>query len=242
MHCAFAPTAVHAFDPTANVIKLQGWRDAATKLWRFPICSVQHNTKMLDVPQLHCLHHANSVCDLPSIEALVKCHHATAGFPAPTAWCRAIANGNFATWPGLTVDAVQKYYPQTEATSMGTMSHSRKNKRSTKTKHASRTTAQPIDIAPLVSRDNQSEEVHLFICQSSKLHTDQTGKFPRVALSGNQHIMIAHAADPNVILAAAFKNKTKQQLTSTYLSIKKGLNKRGHNINLHVLDNEAPEN
>ena len=53
--------------------------------------------------------------------------------------------------------------------------------------------------------------------------------------------MILCVVDTNVILAVPFKNKKKQQLTLTYLSIKKGLNKRGHKINMHTLDNEASE-
>ena len=51
--------------------------------------------------------------------------------------------------------------------------------------------------------------------------------------------MIAYVVDPNIILAKAFKKKTKEELTATYLNIKHELNKRGIKVSLHILDNEA---
>ena len=70
--------------------------------------------------------------------------------------------------------------------------------------------------------------------------SDQTGKFPYVARSENQHTMIMCVVDAHSILAVPFKNKTKYFLTSRCLNIKKELDKRVLNINLHSLDNEAP--
>ena len=53
--------------------------------------------------------------------------------------------------------------------------------------------------------------------------------------------MIVYIVDDNVTLAAPFKNKTSQKLTETYLKLKKEIDKRGFTINMHALDNEAPE-
>ena len=53
--------------------------------------------------------------------------------------------------------------------------------------------------------------------------------------------MIICIVDANFMLAASLKNKTSQQLTETYLKLKKEIDKRGFTINMHVLDNEAPE-
>ena len=53
------------------------------------------------------------------------------------------------------------------------------------------------------------------------MHSDQTGKFPCVARSGNQSLIITCVVDTNLILADPFKTKTKRQLTATYLNIKK---------------------
>ena len=43
LHCTFTPTNVQAFDPKSKVVKLQGWRDPTSRLWRFPICDILHN-------------------------------------------------------------------------------------------------------------------------------------------------------------------------------------------------------
>ena len=51
-------------------------------------------------------------------------------------------------------------------------------------------------------------EAHVLIRHTSTIYSDQTGKFPYVARSGNQYLMIMCAVDANVILAAALK-KTK---------------------------------
>ena len=42
----------------------------------------------------------------------------------------------------------------------------------------------------------------------SKLFTDDTGRFPVGARSGNQYVMIAYHADGNLILQQAFKTKS----------------------------------
>ena len=53
--------------------------------------------------------------------------------------------------------------------------------------------------------------------------------------------MIIYLVDANVILAKPFKNKTNQQLTDTHLKLKKEIDKRGFPIDMHVLNNEAPQ-
>ena len=55
---------------------------------------------------------ANNVYDLPSVEALVRYMHAAAGFLVRSTWLKAIKNGNFNSWPGLTYNNAAKYCPQ----------------------------------------------------------------------------------------------------------------------------------
>ena len=52
---------------------------------------------------------ANSVYDLPSMEALVRYMHAVEGFPVKSTWLRAIKHGNLNTWPGLTFNNAAEY-------------------------------------------------------------------------------------------------------------------------------------
>lgn len=67
----------------------------------------------------------------------------------------------------------------------------------------------------------KSNEAHVFIRHSSKLHLDQTGKFQHTSRSGKQCLTIMCIVDANIILSAPFKNKTSQQLTETYLKLNK---------------------
>lgn len=92
LHCTFAPQSVLAFDPSTNDIKLQGWRDTASKLWRFPLGQERTNINTDSAQHSNSIT-ANSAYDLPSVSALIKHHHASAGFPIKNTWCQAIKDG-----------------------------------------------------------------------------------------------------------------------------------------------------
>lgn len=69
-----------------------------------------------------------------SSTAIIRHHHATIGFPVKETWCKVIANGNYNVWPVLIVELARKYCPDSDETTIGTMSQKRKNTRSTKMK------------------------------------------------------------------------------------------------------------
>ena len=175
---------------------------------------------------------------MSSISALITYHHDTAGFLVKETWFQDIEKGNYATWKGLSVDLARWHYPNAEETVLGMTSQKRKNIRSTK-KHITKDNKsnQP----NLNTTFNKYKEAHFFIIHSSKTHSDRMGKFTHIVRSSNQCLMIACVVDANLILAAPFKTNTKRQLTATYLKIENELGKRGIAINMHVLDNEAPE-
>ena len=54
---------------------------------------------------------AFSAYDLPSVAALVRYFHAVAGYPVKDTWLKAIKNGFYETWPGLTYANANKYCP-----------------------------------------------------------------------------------------------------------------------------------
>ena len=61
----------------------------------------------------------------------------------------------------------------------------------------------------------------------SKLYTDDTGRFPVRAPSGNQYVMIAFHADGNLILQQAFKTKNDHHCIAAYNTIMTRLAARG---------------
>ena len=65
----------------------------------------------------------HNVYELKTQPELVRYHHAAAGFPTKPTFLAAIKNKQFPAWPGLTVDAVRKYFPESEETHKG---HGRK--------------------------------------------------------------------------------------------------------------------
>jgi hypothetical protein len=47
--------------------------------------------------------------------------HVSAGHPAKDTCTKAIKTGNFTMWPGLSVKAVHKYFPESDETKQGHM-------------------------------------------------------------------------------------------------------------------------
>ncbi len=75
-----------------------------------------------------------NVYELKTQPELVRYHHASTGFPTKPTWLAAIKNKHFTLWPGSTLDAARKHFPDSEETHKG---HGRKTPsglRSTKTK------------------------------------------------------------------------------------------------------------
>ena len=48
-------------------------------------------------------------------------YHAAAGYPTKKNWLRAIKCRKFVSWPGPTVDAARKHFPESEETQKGHM-------------------------------------------------------------------------------------------------------------------------
>ena len=59
--------------------------------------------------------------ELPLTEKIIAYLHACAGFPVKSTWIATIKAGNYCTWPGLSVKAVEKYFPESNETQQGHM-------------------------------------------------------------------------------------------------------------------------
>ena len=88
----------------------------------------KYTTTNQKIPESH------SVYDLPSVEALVRYMHAAAGFIVKSTWLKAIKNGNFESWPGLTYNNAAKYCPHSVETFKGHIVQSSQGVRATKKK------------------------------------------------------------------------------------------------------------
>jgi hypothetical protein len=75
---------------------------------------------------------ANTILELPSTHQTILYHHASAGFPVKETFLNAIRAGNYATWPGLTVVALHKYFLDSDEKQKGHMKGQHQGIRSTK--------------------------------------------------------------------------------------------------------------
>ena len=73
----------------------------------------------------------------------------------------------------------------------------------------------------------------------SKLYTNDTGRFPVKACSGNQYVMIAFHTNGNLILQQAFKTKSNCHRIAAYNAIMTRLAAQGLSVDLQILDNKV---
>jgi hypothetical protein len=55
---------------------------------------------------------AANVYTLPSMLQTIRYLHAATGFPTKDLWVKAIKSGNYATWTGITIEAVSRHFPE----------------------------------------------------------------------------------------------------------------------------------
>jgi hypothetical protein len=77
---------------------------------------------------------ANNVYNLSSTRETIRYLHASAGHPVKDTWTKAIKAENFTTWPGLSIKAVHKNFPESDETKKGHMKKQHQYVRSTKIK------------------------------------------------------------------------------------------------------------
>ena len=73
-----------------------------------------------------------NVYELRTQREMVKYYHAAAGFPVKATWVKAIANNQYASWLGLTVEAAERHFPESLETRKGHMRKQKAGIRSTK--------------------------------------------------------------------------------------------------------------
>jgi hypothetical protein len=72
---------------------------------------------------------------------------------------------------------------------------------------------------PTPTPDAPFHQVFIKVHPISRLYTDDTGRFPVKARSGNQYVMIAYHADGNLIFQQAFKTRNDRHCIAAYNAI-----------------------
>ena len=171
---------------------------------------------------------------------LARYLHACCLSPPITTFSKAISNNNFITWPGLTVNLIQKHLPKSMHTYQGHMHTERKGLQSTKEKPTVK--EEDLDSFPIPNEPNiKSNSVCYAIIDPSETITgciDLTGRFPKCSSRGNQYILIGYHHDANHIRAIPIKNRKGQTITEAWEDLHHAFTKAGIAPQTYVLDNE----
>jgi hypothetical protein len=168
-------------------IIMKGSRDHATGLCRINLLQTNHTCNISQPPSQP--HTVNNVYALRNSGALVNYLHKSIFSCTKSALVHAIKKGHLTTWPGLTVEAVNKHLKLTPATAMGHMNQRRQNTRSTKQKLIAQDDE---DITPLGSEE-KTHLVFAVVLDHGQVYTDLTGSFPTRSSRGNNGLMICYS-------------------------------------------------
>ena len=166
--------------------------------------------------------------DLISVGALVHYLYVATGLPVKSTWLTEIKAGDYASWPGLTYSNDYKYCPNSVESLQGHLTQSRQIARSTKLK------PDPVP-RPLMTK---SKYLYITTEPISKLYTDYMGVFLLCSRRGNNFIMLSYHVDTNVILVEPFESRHNRHRLASADRIMTRLTKRGHCVDLQILDNE----
>jgi len=127
--------------------------------------------------------------ELKTQPELVRYLHASAGFPTKPMWLRAVRNRQYASWPGLTPEAVSKHFPKFEDTLKGQALKTKSGQRSTKHTpgwednlvHEHEADAKADITRPTTKERNIFVQIYNVEGDEAilKMYTDQTGCFPK---------------------------------------------------------------
>jgi hypothetical protein len=83
------------------------------------------------------------------------------------------------------------------------------------------------------------QELFLRVYPTSKFYTDDAGRFPIWAHSGNQYVMIEYHMDRNLILQKVFQMKADKHCIPVFNTILERLAACKLSVDLNIRDNEA---
>ena len=221
---------------------VRGWRDPASGLWRVPLTNdpAPNDANSVLLREDAVKEAALNLFDLPSVERSIRYLHACLGFPTKATWLKAIRRGNFVGWPLVTVENVNAYFPECDETPKGHLNQQRQGVRSTKRK-VKATDFEEVDTKLTIGR--KEKDVYIKVVEARELrhtiYSDQSGRFPVRARSGNQYLMVLVEIDSNCILVEPMKSKKDDEMQRAYLALLGRLKRAGVKIEKHVLDNEV---
>jgi hypothetical protein len=190
----------------------------------------------------------NIIFDLPSASQNFFWYHTAAGFPPKETFIKAVRNGNYATWPKLTVRLIHKYMPDLDETAKWHLKGQRQGVRLTKQKAFKKmieveearikNKGESSSFCPLPPIKLNDIFVHVEDL-NEEIHTNQTGAFPHTSQRGNCYIMVAIHLDMNYIFAKPMKNETEGEMIRVYQKILNRMKAAGLGLRKQVFHNKC---
>eukprot|EP00956_Cyclotella_meneghiniana_P042186 scaffold248388_cov50-Cyclotella_meneghiniana.AAC.4 len=237
-------------------LMLEGRRHPATGLWIVPTSTKRVSAKPDTQFETHAAHNA---WQTSSKAKLIQFLHQCAFSPPASTWIKAINNNQFASWPGLTADAVRKYLPESTATAKGHMKKTPAGVRSTRPRPptiripipSSLNVPANAKIKLVPTEDNlhpkhEHNNVNHIFCWAAladqidgTTYTDLTGRFPMMSLENKQYIFVAYDYTTNAIIVRAIPNREAPTIVNAFDDVFTYLERKGFKPKFNVLDNEA---
>ena len=176
---------------------LQGTRNQTDGLWDIPIPQ-QHKVNVI-------LHKKQSNAKL------IAFFHKCAFSPTTSTFVQAIKNKNFHSWPGLTVELVNKYLAPSVSTAKGHLDQEQSNLQSTKEFQDA--------FPPQTMKQNEILASIIPFKTKNVSYMDLTGRFPYMSSRGNEYIMTFYHYDANAILAEPIKNRSATEIVRAWTKL-----------------------
>ncbi len=184
---------------------------------------------------------ALNIYEIPSTKEVICFGHAALGFPTKPILLAAIRNKNLVTFPGMSADNVNKFFPESDKTQKGHMKQSRQVVRLMKV--IDEDAMLKAKTRPKPMPGIKIKDVYLWVFDTTKkaMYTNQSGHFPTTSAGGHKYTMVAVELDGNYIDAEPIKSRTARELTKAYKQIYTRWKSTGVICpNWHVLNNKAP--
>jgi hypothetical protein len=170
--------------------------------------------------------------------------HSACFSPVPSTLIQAIDNGHFTSWPGFSSHNIKHHLPKSLATAYGHLDQKRKGIRSTQPKPTQPVglPAFPMDTInadPIPDHNTSNHVCYAIDDTTGRVYSDQTGRFPVQATTGNKYVVVVYDYDSNAILAEPIANRRDTSIRNAISKLHQRLRRAGVIPKTHILDNEA---
>jgi hypothetical protein len=190
---------------TASKAIFKGQRDLSTGLWRINLLSDKHHPTIVE---------ANNVYELRKTGPFVNYLHKAMFSPTKSALLQVVNKYHLTTWPGLTVEAIDKHLKMTPATAMGHMNQRLQNIRST-TKNKITSDLEDETVTP-ASLGTKTHLMYTVVIDQGQLYMDLMVRFPVRSSKGKWYVMMCYSYDCNYVKSVPMQSRYTSEWLKAY--------------------------